>query len=133
MDRKSLFDLPKELLIEIILNVNKQNKKQNYKEKEELMRYCDGARVDECKEEGCGKFQVINGCHKTIFCSGNGEEGDMSRCDICDADYCDDHDKITYFICCGLYQCNTHHFCKTCQTPLCLDCHKNAEQCDKCT
>ena len=36
MDRKSLFDLPKELLIEIILNVNKQNKKQNYKEKEEL-------------------------------------------------------------------------------------------------
>ena len=129
MDRKSLFDLPKEMLIEIILNV----KKNNYNEKQELMRCADGARVDTCNEEGCEKFQVVNRYHKIIFCSDYADEQDMSQCDICHADYCDVHEKITYFICCGLYQCNIHHFCKTCATPLCLDCQQTREQCDKCT
>ena len=39
---KSLHDLPKDMLIEIILNV----KKQNEKEKEELMRKCSGWRIN---------------------------------------------------------------------------------------
>ena len=41
---KSLHDLPKDMLIEIILNVKKQNKK----EKEELMRKCAGSRINKC-------------------------------------------------------------------------------------
>ena len=41
MDRKSLFNLPRELLVEIILGV----KKQNEKEKEELMRKCVQTRM----------------------------------------------------------------------------------------
>ena len=127
MDRKSLFDLPKELLIEIILNV----KKNNYKEKQELMRCADGARVDTCKEEGCEKFQVVNRYYEIIFCSHHADETDTLRCDFCEANYCSTHKKITYFSCCHSYQCNTHHFCKTCQTPLCLECHQNEEHCLK--
>ena len=48
MDRKSLFDLPKELLIEIILNV----KKKHNKEMEMLFKYKHGD-ITRCEKEGC--------------------------------------------------------------------------------
>ena len=125
MDRISLFDLPKEILIEIILNV----KKQNEKEKEELMKKSDGATVRNCEYENCKNFQVGNRYGDIIY--SKDVDDDIDCCDMCHSKYCESHDEIFYFICCGIYQCKTHHFCETCQTPLCLWCQKNIK-CEKC-
>ena len=123
MDRKSLFDLPKEMLIEIILNV----KKKHDIETENLMKRCSKATAVMCEYKDCNNFQVKNNNYITIFSKGD----DIQSCHICGENYCDDHNMITYFDCCGARQCNNHHYCKTCQTPLCLDC-RGRDQCDEC-
>ena len=126
MHRTSLFDLPKELLIEIILNV----KKQNEKEKEELMRRSDGSKIYNCEYENCKKFKVKNRYGDVIY--SKDEDDDIDCCDICRAEYCESHDKILHTDCCGIQQCRHHHKCQTCETPLCLWCQKNMTKCEKC-
>ena len=122
---KTLHDLPKDMLIEIILNV----KKQHEMEKEELMRKCAGSRINKCAYDKCRNFQVKNAYGEMIYRYNN---NDIFRCDFCSVCCCQSHDKISYFMCCGLYQCNIHHFCKACQKPICLDCKNSRTKCDEC-
>ena len=126
---KSLHDLPKDMLIEIILNV----KKQNEKEKEELMRKCAGSRINKCGYDKCKNFQVKNGYGELIYSNNsNKNKNNILQCDICSSECCNVHDKIFYFACCRIYHCRFHHSCSTCKTPLCLFCEKNKLKCNNC-
>ena len=129
MDRKSLFNLPRELLIEIILNVKKQNEKQNEKEKEELMKKCVQTHMIKCYYKNCECFKVKNYYGEMIY---SNTEHDIWKCETCSIQLCQKHSKIFYFICCDTFQCKSHHKCPTCDNPLCLLCEKSKLQCDEC-
>ena len=122
---KSLHDLPKDILIEIILNV----KKQNEKEMEELMRKCAGSRINKCGYDKCRNFQVTNGYGELIYIYNN---NDIFQCDICSLCCCQSHNKIHFFVCCRIYHCKTHHQCPICNIPMCLFCEKKKLKCDEC-
>ena len=126
MDRKSLFDLPKELLVEIILNV----KKKHNKEMEMLFQYRHGD-ITRCEKEGCTKFKVR---HYEGHFSTLDEDDNLVRCDVddCRKDYCDSHNIIYHSECCGSQQCSYHHQCELCKTPICLWCSINKSKCENC-
>jgi hypothetical protein len=125
MDRKSLFDLPRELLIEIILNV----KKKHDKETAELMRRCFNAHAYKCDYIGCQNFQVKNNYSERIF---SFQEDDIKSCDLCRKNYCDGHNIIIYFACCGIRQCNSHNQCEVCEISMCLGCEAWRKRCKNC-
>ena len=122
---KSLHDLPKDMLIEIILNV----KKQHEKEKERLLRECHGAYHNFCAEGNCNEFSIIGPRDEVIYST---TDGKILICHICKDNFCEKHEKMFFCDICEYSQCKKHHKCVICKTPICSYCNKNSK-CKNCS
>ena len=124
---KSLHDLPKDMLIEIILNV----KKQHEKEKMDLLRECYDSYHNFCHEDNCDEFNIKtrDRTEKVIYST---VDDNILTCYICKENFCEKHDKIFYCDICEYSFCKRHHKCEICKTPKCSYCNKSSK-CKNCS
>ena len=125
---KSLHDLPKDMLIKIILNV----KKQNHKEKVDLLRESYYGKHIYCQYRNCEDFNIMN--HKMELIFNTSKNNNILTCYSCRKNFCETHDNMIYFQCCDFYQCknHTHNSCKTCRSPLCENFECKKKKCKNC-
>ena len=114
---KNLHDLPKDMLIEIILNV----KKQHEKEKESLLRECYDSYYNFCAAGNCNEFSITSRAETVIYTT---TEDKILICIVCRESFCEKHDNMFYCNHCENSQCKKHARCEVCKTPICQFCDR---------
>ena len=128
---KSLHDLPKDMLIEIILNVKKQHEKRERK----LLRECYGTSYNFCHEDDCDEFNIKtrDRFENVIYTT---TDGNILTCYICKESSCEKHEKMFYCVNCEYSQCRRccqrKRQCEICERWMCSNCNRTS-RCGNCS
>ena len=106
MERKNLYDMPREMLIKIIENMNEVADKEFEDRKRVLIRQCQDADYTYCLY--CPEFRVISIKGFAYYSNGN----TIVQCACCGDNFCNCHiNKIRKNITVTCSDCNEKYFC----------------------